>query len=453
MKVTLIYPAIGDYIDEACMEPLSIGALAGLTPPDVEVVIYDDRLEEIPCDEPTDLVGITSQIYSARRTYEISAEYRKRGVPVIIGGMHPTLIPEEVSQFADSIMVSDAENIWHEVIEDARQGKLKPVYEGKPGVPQPDSFTRFDLYKGKKYLPMTLIQFGRGCPFVCTFCATSAYFDHRHHYREVNHVLTEIERQDRKTIFFVDDNIIGDPKAAKALFRALIPYKIHWVSQASINMTRDLELMDLMARSGCLGTVVGFESIEQNSLRLMKKGQNFTGGFDVYKPQVEILRDYGMQTWAAFTIGHDCDTVESIERTLEFAMKSKFTFAAFNILMPYPGTPLYRRLEAEKRLLFDGKWWLHPDYRFNDATFVPRNISPEKLTELAFSTRKAFNSPSSIFKRAFDFKTNMRNPYRLGVYFVYNPIFRKETLKKQGVKLSRTLARFGMSEADAGASD
>ncbi|MEW5940809.1 MAG: radical SAM protein [Chloroflexota bacterium] len=439
MKLTLIYPGIGDYEDEARMEPLSVGALAGMTPPDVEVALYDDRMETIPYDEPTDLVGITVQIFSAKRSYEIAAEYRKRGAPVVMGGMHPTLIPEEVAQHCDTIFLNDAERLWPQVVEDARNGKLRPVYRGEPSVPQPETFTRFDLYKGKKYLPITLMQFGRGCPFVCTFCATSAYFDHGHHYREVERVVAEIARQDRKHIFFVDDNIVGDVKAAKALFRELIPLKIHWVSQASINMTHDRELMDLMARSGCLGHVVGLESIEQSSLRLMKKPQNMIGGFDSYQPQLEVLRDYGLQTWAAFTIGHDCDTPESIERTLEFALKNKFTFAAFNILLPYPGTPLYRQLQAEGRLLYDGKWWLHPDYRFNHAAFAPKHMTADKLTELTYHMRRTFNSPASIFTRAFDFKTNMRNPYRFGVYAIYNPIFRRETFKKQGIKLTRSL--------------
>jgi radical SAM superfamily enzyme YgiQ (UPF0313 family) len=438
MKITLIYPGIGDYEDEARMEPLSVGALAGMTPPDVEVALYDDRMEEIPYDEPTDLVGITVQIYSARRSYEISAEYRKRGVPVIMGGMHPTLIPDEVMQHADAIFISDAENLWHEVIEDARRGQLKRIYTGTPCTPQPDTHTRRDLYKGKKYLPISLMQFGRGCKFVCTFCATSAYFNHGHHYREVDRVLKEIASQDRKVIFFVDDNIVSDFDSAKALFRELIPLKIHWVSQASINMTQDKDLMNLMAQSGCMGHVVGFESIDQANLRLMQKNQNMLGGFETYETQLEILRDYGLQTWAAFTVGHDCDTPDSIERTLEFALKNKFTFAAFNLLLPYPGTPLYAQLESEQRLLYDGKWWLHPNYRFNHAAFIPKNMSPEKLTEMAYAVRKAFNSPSSIFQRAFDFKTNMRNPYRFATYLIYNPIFRRETLKKQGISLLRS---------------
>jgi radical SAM superfamily enzyme YgiQ (UPF0313 family) len=435
MKVTLIYPAIGDYEDEACMEPLSIGALAGFTPPDVEVVIYDDRLEEIPYDEPTDLVGVSVQIYSARRSYEISAEYRKRGVPVILGGMHVTLLPDEASQHADSIFISDAEQLWHEVIEDARRGQLKPVYRGQPGIPQPNSFTRRDLYKGKKYLPISLLQFGRGCHFTCTFCATSSYFNHHHYYRAVEHVLEEIEQQQRNVVFFVDDNIISDVEAAKALFRELIPLKIKWVSQASIDMTHDRELMDLMTRSGCLGNVIGFESIDPGDLRQMKKGQNLTHGFAPYQQELEVLRDFGLQTWAAFTVGHDGDTPESIQRTLDFALENKFTFAAFNILLPYPGTSLYQKLQSENRLLFDGRWWLHTDYRFNHAAFHPKHMSADELTHWSFHARRMFNSSGSIFYRMFEFKTNMRNPLRLGIYLAYNPLFRKEVFKKQGMKL------------------
>jgi radical SAM superfamily enzyme YgiQ (UPF0313 family) len=145
------------------------------------------------------------------------------------------------------------------------------------------------------------------------------------------------------------------------------------------------------------------------------------------------MRDYGLQLWAAFTLGYDHDTRESIERTLEFALENKFCFAAFNILMPYPNTPLYRTLEAEGRLLYGGKWWLHPEYRFNYAAFRPKRMSPEELTDACFHARSQFNSIRSIVRRAFDFKTNMRSPYRLGVYLRYNPLFRKEVFKKQGM--------------------
>jgi radical SAM superfamily enzyme YgiQ (UPF0313 family) len=439
MKITFIKPNIGRmehslYVDEGRMEPLQLGVIAGMTPPDVEVALYDDRMEPIPYDEATDLVAITVETYTARRAYEIGAEFRARGVPVIMGGMQPTLIPDEVAAHADSIYIGDAEFRWGEVVEDARRGRLQPVYRAPVGVPQPGTLTRRDIFRGKRYLPVTLMQFSRGCRFACTFCAVSAFFDKTQYRRDVREVIREIEAQDRRLVFFVDDNILSDFEAAKDLFRALIPLKIHWVSQGSVDMTQDRELMDLMLKSGCVGLVVGFESIDAKSLRAMKKAPNFVGGFQDYKPQLDIIRDYGLQLWAAFTLGHDHDTPDAIERTLDFALKHKFCFAAFNILVPYPNTPLYRTLQQEGRLLYDGHWWLHPEYRFNHAAFQPRLMSPDTLTEACFQARATFNSIGSIIRRAFDFKTNMRSLYRFGIYVSYNPLFRNEVFKKHGMR-------------------
>ena len=438
MKLTLIKPNIGKmedrlYVDEGRMEPLQLGVIAGLTPRDVDIELIDDRMESIPYDKHTDLVAITVETFTAKRAYEIAAEYRKRGVKVIMGGMHVNLIPEEVSLYADSIFLGDAETKWGEVIQDARNNKLKSVYKGEFGVIQPSILPRRDLFKGKGYLPLTLIQFSRGCTFNCNFCATSAYFNSCHYIRKIDEVLKEIEVSKKKFYFFVDDNIIANKKAAKELFRALIPMKIKWVSQGSIDMTQDKELLDLMIRSGCLGTVIGFESINKESLKFMNKIPNFDMT-DQYKEQIEILRHYGLQTWAAFTLGHDTDTLDTIKRTVEFALENKFAFAAFNILTPYPGTPLYDNLRKQNRLLYDDKWWIHKDYRFNYATFKPKNMTPDQLTEACFKARSDFNSPMSIFKRAFDFKTNMRTPLKLGVYLAYNPLFRKEVFKKQGLQ-------------------
>jgi radical SAM superfamily enzyme YgiQ (UPF0313 family) len=439
MKLTLIKPNIGRmehslYVDEGRMEPLQLGIIAALTPLDVEVVLYDDRIETIPYDEPTDLVAITVETYTARRAYEISAEYRRRGVPVIMGGMQPTLIPKEVKQHADSVYIGDAEFKWRQVIEDSRRGKMQPVYVAPVGPPQPGTLTRRDIFRGKGYLPITLLQFSRGCRFACNFCAVSTFFDKTHYCRNVREVVAEVEAAEKQILFFVDDNILSNFEAAKALFRELIPLKVHWVSQGSIDMTQDLELMELMVKSGCLGLVVGFESITPQSLRSMKKSPNFIGGFKRYGPQLKIMRDYGLQLWAAFTLGHDYDTRESIEETLEFSWENKFPLAAFNILVPYPGTPLYRQLDAEGRLLYDDKWWLHPEYRFNYAAFQPKNMSPEELTEACWHCRSTYNSLGSLIRRTFDLKTNMRNLYKLGVYLKYSPIFRKEVFKKHSMR-------------------
>lgn len=447
MKLTLIKPNIGRrehslYVDEGRMEPLQLGILAALTPKDVEVVMYDDRMEQIPYDEPTDLVAITVETFTARRAYEISEEFQKRGVKTVLGGMHAKLIPEEVAGHCDCVMVGDAEPIWERMIEDFRAGNLQSRYEAvQPECPQLHVIARRDIFEGKGYLPITLLQFSRGCSHRCSFCASTVYFDAHHYCRPVEDVVAEIRSQKRKLLFFVDDNIVCDRQKAKELFRALIPLKVRWVSQGSMDMLKDRELMELMVQSGCLGLVIGFESISPECIAQMNKGTNRKGSEELYQSEIEQLRQWGLQTWAAFTVGHDGDTVESIRATCDFAIRNKFTFAAFNILMPYPGTPLYRQMEQEGRLLYGGKWWLSEEYRFNYASIVPRNMSPGELTEISFDCRKRFNSVGSIVKRALEPRTNLRTPYRFLTYLIYNPLFRKEVFKKQGM-------RFGMKDAN-----
>ena len=437
MRLTLIKPTIGRpehslYVDEARMEPLNLGVLAALTPQDVDVVMYDDRCEPIPYHEPTDLVAITVETYTARRSYEIAAEYRRRGVPVIMGGFQPTFVPDECAEHADSIFIGDAENIWATVIEDTKRGELKPRYDGPPGLPQTGVLTRRDIYEGKGYLPVSLMQFTRGCRFVCDFCAVTRYFDRKHFIRRIDETLAEIESQKRRLVFFVDDNIASDRKALKELCHALIPMRINWVSQASLDVTADRELMGLMAESGCLGHIMGFESITRASIKEARKAPNI-GKFDTYETQIGILRDFGFQTWAAFTLGYDHDTPDSVRETLEFALKNRFTFAAFNILMPYPNTPLYDRLTAEGRHLYDGKWWLHPQYRFNDCAFVPSRMSPDELTDLCYEARKEFNTIPSMLHRFSDLKTNMRTLRRMKAFWQFTPVFRREVFKKHGM--------------------
>lgn len=411
-----------------------LGVLAGLTPPDVDVVLYDDRMESIPFDEPTDLVAITVETYTARRAYEIAAEYRNRGILVILGGMHVALLPEEAKLHADSIFIGDAETAWAQVIQDARHHALKPQYYGPPGPAQIGGIIpRRDLYHGKGYLPMSLMQFSRGCRFACSFCAVSQYFDKKHYLRRIDEVVAEVEAQNRKFLFFIDDNIASNQDALKELCHALIPLKVQWISQASLDVTHNRELMGLMERSGCWGNVMGFETITPASLRDAKKSPNIPG-FSHYTREVEVLRDHGMQTWAAFTLGYDHDTRESIEATVDFALKSKFTFAAYNILMPYPGTPLYRMLAEQNRLLFDEKWWLHPEYRFNQAAFSPALMTPDELTNACHSARTRYNSIPSLMTRFSDWGTNLRSISRALSFWRYTLLFRKELYKKHGMR-------------------
>lgn len=437
MRVTLIKPNIGrrpggPYVDEGRMEPLQMGVLAALTPPEHTIAFHDDRMEAIPFDRPTDLVAITVETYTAKRSYEIAAEYRARGVPVVMGGVHPTLIPDECAAHADSILLGDAETAWAGMLDDAGRGALKPVYRAAPGIAHPGLRPRRDIFAGKGYLPLALVQFSRGCRFSCDFCTVGRYFDGGHFVRRVDEVLAEIESQQRRLVFFVDDNICADRAAAKELFRALEGLHIRWVSQASLDMLKDREMMDLMLRSGCLGHVVGFESLSASNLAAMSKAPNLLRS-DGFRDEVRALREYGLQTWAAFVLGYDHETRDSVRRTLDFALDSRFAFAAFNILMPFPGTPQYERLRSEGRLLYDGKWWLHPDYRFNSAPFRPLGMSADELTEACQEARAVFNSLPSMLYRLWDRKTHLSDPVRFLLYLKFNPLFRKEVHKKHGM--------------------
>jgi radical SAM superfamily enzyme YgiQ (UPF0313 family) len=432
MHITLIKPGLGKIagnykLQDGSMEPISLGIIAGLIEEPDEVVMYDDRVEKIPSDPKTDLVAITVDAFSAMRAYEIATQYRSKGIKVILGGMHVTLLPDEAIQYADAIVVGDAELVWKQVMEDTRNHKLKKQYQAPPGLPQANCFPNRKIYKGKKYLPVSLIQFGRGCKFSCTFCAVSQYFKHSHQCRKMEDVLYEIEKDKLKIILFTDDNLVANKEELKIFLKELIPFKVKWASQASIEMTDDRELLKLMADSGCMGNLIGFDSININSLNSYKKAPNLRN-FNNYRETIEILRDHGFLTWASFMMGNDFDTLETIEKTVEFSIKNKFTAAFFHVLMPYPATELYKQFERENRLLFDGKWWLHPDYRYNDATFIPKLMTPEELSHATIQANKDFFSVSSVFERMMDSKTHFSSLIKFLIYTRLNMVMRSTSI-------------------------
>ncbi len=438
MKVTFIKPNMGlvrnrPYLDRGRMEPLTFAVLAGQTPPDVECRLFDDRFEKIPYDLPTDLVAINLEIYTARRAYEISRRYRERGVPVIVGGYHVTLAPEEAAQNADSIMIGDAEGVWAEVISDVSSGKgLRPVYRGAFPPDLSGLKTRYEIFEGKSYLPLRLTQFSRGCLNQCKFCATGTIYRRTHCHRPPEEVVEDLKPHPHPFIFFVDDNLIADGDSAKELFRLMIPLKRRWVGQASLNFTEDPELMDLMKRSGCAGLVVGFESVSPGNIAQM--GKNCNMELADYEPAIEKMRRIGLMLWAAFLMGYDHDDWQGVRKTVQWAVDHKFCFAAFNILSPYPNTELYAEMKAQNRLLYD-RWWLDDRYHFGDAVFRPARMTPEELTEACFWARRRFNNPLTILRRALDFETNAKDLWSIATFFAYNPLFRRELFKKHGMVL------------------
>src|SRR6266496_233634 len=324
MRLTIIHPCIGrkpgeKYIRTWQMEALPAATLAGLTPRDVEVRFYDDRMETVPFDEPTDLVAVSVETYTARRAYQIATEFRKRRIPVVMGGFHAALCPEEVARHAEAVVCGEAEALWPRVIDDARHGRLEKFYRqtGRTSLAglKPDR----SILRGKRYLPIGLIEAGRGCHFKCEFCAVQTVFNSTQTRRPIDDILREIEqvKHQRKLFFFVDDNITSNLQQAKEFFRALIPLNVRWVSQSSINAAHDEEFLDLLARSGCMGVLIGFETLNPENLRDMNKAFNtMRGGFD---KALANLRRHNIRVYGTFIFGYDHDTPETFERTVRFA--------------------------------------------------------------------------------------------------------------------------------------
>ncbi len=401
MRLTLIQPAIGHRPGEAFlrtwqMEPLAPAVLARLTPSSIDLRFYDDRMEPIPFDEPTDLVAITVETYTARRAYQIASGFRQRRVPVVMGGVHATLVTDEVARHAESVVVGEAEAVWPRLLEDAASGRLAPVYRGAPtrraDWPTPDRA----LFAGRRYLPLGLVETGRGCPHRCEFCVISACHEATRRWRPVEAVVDEVRSLRRRLVFFVDDNITCQREPALELFRALAPLRIGWVSQAGIECARDPELLAAMRTSGCRGVLVGLESLSRSALERMGKGRN--GGFAQYEKDVEALRRAGIEIYATFLLGYDEDVEETFDATLAFALRHGFYLAAFNHLVPFPGTPLYERLSGEGRLTSDA-WWLDDQFRFGAAPFRPRGLSAERLRARCLELRKRYYSLDRILRR------------------------------------------------------
>ena len=438
MRLTIIHPAIGHkrgerYIRSWQMEPLPAAVIAGLTPGDVELRFYDDRMEKIPIEEPTDAVVISLETYTAKRAYQIASDYRQRNVPVIFGGFHATLVPEEAARYAEAVVIGEAERIWETVIDDLRHGTLQKYYQGEE---QPTlDMIRVDrsIFQGKRYLPIGLVETGRGCKFPCEFCAIQTFFDRTHRARPIEQIVNELRHLKKKTkvFFFVDDNFAGNIQAAKDLLVSIAPLKLRWITQMSINAAHDEEFLDLLVKSGCMGVLIGFESLNEDNLISMKKSFNTMKGG--YEKALENLRRYHIRVYATFMFGYENDTCKSFDKAVEFAVEEKFYIAAFNHLTPFPGTPLYTRLQQDRRLRFNS-WWLDDQYRYNDVPFHPEQLAHQDVTRLCVEARRKFYSWGSIIKRGFD-KTNRNDSFMFRNYLPINMMHRADVSRRNGYPL------------------
>jgi len=356
---------------------LAIPTIAALTPEEHEVRVFDENIEDIDYGWGADLAGISVRTMFAMRAYEIADEFRRRGVKTVLGGIHASMCTEESMEHADSVVVGEAEEVWRTLLNDAKNGTLKRTYVS-PGHCDVTAFGPPDrsVLKRDMYF-FDLLQTTKGCPFHCEFCSVHAFDGTQIRSKTVEQVIREIEDMQgggkrKKYIFFADDNIIGNKKFARELFKALIPYNLEWGCQASINVSKDDEILQLMKDSGCRSICIGLESVSAKNLEQMSKGVNLRHD---YAEAIRKIQSYGINPIGSFILGYDFDTPESFDELIDFIEETNLLVPSVNILTPYPGTKLFKRLEAEGRIL-------HRDwskYVRNNVVFKHPTMSREEL--------------------------------------------------------------------------
>lgn len=393
---------------------LSLFILQGLTPKRHELKIVEEEYMELDLNEDCDVVGISCMTSNAYRGYRIADAFREKGKKVIMGGVHPSLLPEEALEHSHAVVIGEAEGVWEKILEDIESNNLQRTYqEPNPDLDRyiPKDFSTLPKNRFYNLIP---IQTSRGCPYNCDFCCVSDIFGKKIKQVPVEIVVRDIESSKSRNYIFLDDNIIGDKKYAKELFKALIPLKINWVGQSSISFARDIELMKLAKKSGCKGLFIGLESVVETNNQRYKKLKNL----EDTKQSIKKILKMGIIIQASVIFGFDEDTHETFGQTIKFLIKNRLSIAAINVLTPYPGTQVFKELKEEGRLLHE-KWEY---YDHHTVVFQPKNMMPLELQIGKIKAKTSFSSIPSILKRLIG---NLRMP---GVYLATNMGYRKRAL-------------------------
>jgi radical SAM superfamily enzyme YgiQ (UPF0313 family) len=376
-------------------QPLTLTTLAALAPPelDVQFQLIDEGTRDVPLDLDVDMVGMTVITGSAPRAYELASHYRGRGIKVVLGGPHVTLLPDEAQRHADAICTGYADRAWPELLRDFARGELKPRYVQTPdldlaGLP----FARRELFSKRDYLTQAVFEATRSCAHDCEFCVAPAAWGRKQLQKPVGDVVADIKQFGARRLIFIDLNLISDRNYARELFTALVPLKIRWFGLSTSLIGRDPDLMDLMARSGCAGLLIGFETMSKGALgEIGKKFNDPT----LYRSLVADLHRHRISIQGCFVFGNDHDDLDVFERTAEFVNDVAIDLPRFAILTPFPGTPLHRRFESEGRILtrnwemYDGQHVVH----------LPKLMTPRQLQEGHERAWKAVYSRRAIWRR------------------------------------------------------
>jgi radical SAM superfamily enzyme YgiQ (UPF0313 family) len=410
MKVTFILPRAERSLWNICIfrwPPLGIYRLATSTPDRWEIEVINEYLQKVNYSS-TDLVAISVTTAGANRAYEIADIYRARGTKVVLGGVHVSMLPNEAGEHADAVVIGEADLLWPQVLEDFENNKLKTFYsiKEKPDLAKIPLLKR-GLIKGK-YFSTNVVQTSRGCPFGCEFCSVSRFNGRKVRTRPIKDILAEIQNfKDlfKKLLIFVDDNIVANPIYAEELFKALKPLKLSWVSQASITIAKNDQLLKLAAESGCKALFVGFESLSQEALKEIKKAYLVSE----YRELIKKIHDHGIVLEGAFIFGFDHDNQDVFKRTVDFCYQTNLDLAQFAALTPFPGTKLYERLEKSDRIV-NYNW---ADYDLTHVVFKPLQMSAEELQAGIEWCWQQFYSWKSIAKRTVSLVPKIGLPFLL----------------------------------------
>lgn len=406
MKILLIFPRIdhgaSNYKDKGSWASILFGYpiitlpyLAAITPTTHDVRLVNENYEDINFEENVDLVGITSYTMTAPRVYTIADEFRKRGKKVVLGGYHPTAMPEEAKQHADSIMLGEAELTWSQMIQDAERGTLKPFYGPNPDFNMDDiPPIRRDLITHNPLLGA--VQSTRGCPNQCEFCAIASFCQHGVKQRLIHNVVEEIKQMPNSYFIIHDPSLTVNPAYTRELFQELIRQHVRkgWVANGNANVLGkiDDEFLTLARKSGCIEWFVGFESVSQAALNGIKKTVNKVEDF---KRMIKRVHDHGMTVQGGIIFGFDEDTPDIFNTTLEKVHEWELDALEVNILTPYPGTPLFDRLNREGRLL--SRDWSR--YNQVEVVFQPKQMTEKELFEGARKVAQEFYTMPKVIWR------------------------------------------------------
>ncbi|MCU7805938.1 MAG: B12-binding domain-containing radical SAM protein [Candidatus Thiodiazotropha sp. (ex Lucinoma borealis)] len=403
MKIVLISPKGplyrhkgGIFKKSLRYQPLTLTTLAALIPQELNatVELIDEGIQEIPNNLQADLIGMTVITGTARRSYELSRRFRDLGIQVVLGGPHVTLMPEEALQNADAICSGYSEETWPRLLYDFAAGSMQQHYRQDPQLDLDDHlpFPHRELFNSNNFLTQAVFEATRSCAHDCEFCVAPAAWGRKQWQRPVKWVIEDIRRVGKRKILFVDLNLVSDIHYAKQLFQALIPLNIQWYGLSTVIIGHDQELMELMARSGCKGLLLGLETISEAGLE--EAGKRFNSSVN-YKKLVGDLHQLGIAVQGCFVFGLDHDTPDVFDATVQMALDSAIDLPRFAVLTPFPGTPLFHRLETEGRIL-------HRDWEQYDGqhvVFQPKQMTMQALAEGHEKAWKASYRWSHIARR------------------------------------------------------